>query len=105
MTYDVVVVGAGTAGVPCACEAASVGARVLLLEAADSVGGALHVSGGHLSAGGTARQRERGIDDDVARHLEDVLRVAGLSSPPPRLELTRRACEGAPDALGWLEDL
>lgn len=105
MTYDVVVVGAGTAGIPCACEAAAAGARVLLLEAADSVGGALHVSGGHVSAGGTSRQRERGIEDDVTRHLEDVLRVAGLSSPPPRLELTRRACEGAPDALGWLEDL
>jgi len=103
--YDVVVVGAGTAGIPCACEAAAAGARVLLLDASDDVGGALHVSGGHLSAGGTRRQRERGIDDDPGRHYEDVLRVAGLSPALPRLALTRRVCEGAPDVIGWLEDL
>src|SRR6476469_2997586 len=105
MRFDLIVVGAGTAGIPCACEAAARGSRVLLLEAADDIGGALHTSGGHISAGGTARQRERGIDDDPDRHLADVLRIAGLSPALPRLELTRRVCEGAPATLSWLEEL
>jgi glycine/D-amino acid oxidase-like deaminating enzyme len=105
MRWDLIVVGAGTAGIPCACEAADRGARVLLLEAADDIGGALHVSGGHLSAGGTDRQRERGISDDPDRHFQDVLRVAGLSPALPRLELTRRVCEAAPATLAWLEGL
>ena len=60
MDYDLIVVGAGTAGIPCAIEAAEAGARVLLIEKAAEVGGTLHVSGGHLSAAGARRQRERG---------------------------------------------
>lgn len=37
--HDLIVVGAGTAGLPCAIEAASRGARVLLLEKAAEIGG------------------------------------------------------------------
>ncbi|MDD9371933.1 MAG: FAD-dependent oxidoreductase, partial [Acidimicrobiales bacterium] len=58
--YDILVVGAGTAGIPCAIEASERGARVLLVDKADRVGGALHVSGGHMTGAGTRRQRERG---------------------------------------------
>ncbi len=103
--FDIIVVGAGTAGIPCACAAAAAGARVLLLDAAGEVGGALHVSGGHMSAGGTALQRDRGIHDDAQRHLEDIWRVAGLSTHLPRRELTRRVCEDAPGTMAWLEGL
>jgi hypothetical protein len=45
LTYDVVVVGAGTGGVTAAIQAARLGARVALLEETDWVGGQLTASG------------------------------------------------------------
>ena len=53
MTWDVIVVGAGTAGMPLAIFAAKRGARVLVLEQAATVGGTLPVSAGQVSAAGT----------------------------------------------------
>ena len=38
-TYDLIVVGAGTAGMPCAIAAAQKGGRVLVVEKASRVGG------------------------------------------------------------------
>ena len=101
MNVDLIVVGAGTAGIPCAVEAAEAGARVLLLEKDTEVGGTLHVSGGHLSAAGARRQRERGIDDDPEAHLADVKRI---SEGTAREDLTRLAVEGAAETVDWLED-
>jgi fumarate reductase flavoprotein subunit len=103
MTYDLVVVGAGSAGLTCAIAAGSQGARVLLLDAADDVGGTLHVSGGHLSGGGTAAQRRAGIVDSPADHYADVLRI---SPQLARRDLLRHACDLAPGLIDWLtEDL
>ena len=56
-----VVLGAGTAGLACAIEAAARGAHVAVVETSDRVGGTLHVSGGHMSAAGTRRQRAGGV--------------------------------------------
>ncbi len=100
--YDVVVVGAGTAGIPCALEAATAGARVLLLEKDGRVGGTLHTSGGHLSAAGTRRQAAQSIQDDSDLHLADVRRISHGSA---RDDLVRRAVELAPVTVDWLDDL
>jgi heterotetrameric sarcosine oxidase alpha subunit len=43
---DVLVVGAGPAGIAAACEAGRAGARVILLDERPELGGALHVEGG-----------------------------------------------------------
>ena len=67
--YDLLIVGAGTAGLPCAIAAAEAGGRVLLVEKSDRLGGTLHLSGGHFSAAGTRRQRVRDLDDDADRHF------------------------------------
>ena len=48
--YDVAVIGAGTTGIPVALSAAERGAKVVLVEAADAIGGTLHLSSGSLSA-------------------------------------------------------
>ena len=55
--FDFIVVGAGAAGLPCAIFGARAGARVLLVEKQSGIGGTLHVSSGHLAAGGTKRQK------------------------------------------------
>ena len=74
--YDLIIVGAGTAGIPCAVAAAENGAKVLLLDKADDIGGSLHTSGGHMSAAGTRRQKEKGIVDSVESHRADIDRIS-----------------------------
>jgi choline dehydrogenase-like flavoprotein len=99
--FDVVVVGAGNAGLPCAIEAASRGLTTLLIEKDVRIGGCLHTTGGHLSAAGARRQREAGIDDSVEQHLADVRRLTGGTH---RDDLVRIALEHAADAVDWLDD-
>ncbi|MEZ5487321.1 MAG: FAD-dependent oxidoreductase [Steroidobacteraceae bacterium] len=60
--WDLIVVGAGTAGLPAALFAAHRGARVLLLEKAAQTGGTLWFSGGRMSAAGTRLQASTGSE-------------------------------------------
>jgi succinate dehydrogenase/fumarate reductase flavoprotein subunit len=99
--YDILIVGAGTAGIPCAIEAAKQGARVLLVDKAARVGGTLHVSGGHMTGAGTRRQRERGIEDHPDRHYDDVMRIGRNMANP---EILRRAVDLAPGLIDWLDE-
>lgn len=99
--YDVAVVGAGPAGIACAVTAAERGLRVVLVEKADRVGGALFWSGGHMSAAGTRRQAARGIEDSVDAHYEDIVRISRGTMRP---DITRLCVEQAVPALEWLED-
>ncbi|MCD4524356.1 FAD-dependent oxidoreductase [Nocardioides sp. cx-173] len=97
--FDLVVVGTGPAGLTCAIRAARGGARVLLVEKDRRIGGTLHLSGGHLSAGGTSLQRERGIDDDPERHLADIQRI---SHGTGRRDLMSLVTTHAPEVVEWL---
>lgn len=98
---DLLVVGAGTAGLPCAIEAARGGLRVELVDAAADIGGTLRVSAGHMSAAGTRRQREAGIDDDPDQHLADVMRIGHHRGDPA---LIRLAVDEAPRLVDWLDE-
>jgi fumarate reductase flavoprotein subunit len=98
--WDLIVVGAGTAGLPTALFAADRGLQVLCLEVTSQVGGTLWLSGGQMSAAGTRRQRELGIDDSAEQHLEDVLRI---SQGTADAALVRRAVTQAGPTLDWLE--
>lgn len=98
---DVLVVGAGTAGIPAAVHAGRRGARVLLVDAAARVGGTLHVSSGHMSAAGTRLQAQRGIQDDAQAHFDDVVRISRGTANP---DLLRLATAHAGETLDWLMD-
>ncbi|MEM4724489.1 MAG: FAD-dependent oxidoreductase, partial [Candidatus Hadarchaeum sp.] len=100
--WDLIIVGAGTAGMPCAIAAAEHHAQVVVIEKASDVGGTLHITGGHLSAAGTRRQRQRGIDDSPDRHFADVMRISRGTADPV---LVRLAVDEAPRTLDWLDDL
>lgn len=69
---DVVVVGGGPGGCAAAVEAARAGARVVLLEAGDAVGGNAARSTGYLAFADTDMQREAGIDDTPEAFLADM---------------------------------
>lgn len=99
--WDVIVVGAGAAGMSCAIEAAGNGLEVLVVERSERSGGALHWSGGHLSAAGCRRQRQAGIEDTPEQHFEDIMEINGGTGD---VELIRLAVEEAPKTVDWLED-
>jgi len=101
-TYDIIIIGAGTAGMTCAIEAAEQGASVVLVEKADKIGGAMHWSGGHMSAGGTQLQIRNNIEDSIQDHYDDIIRINESSGD---LKLIRKAVEEAPNTLNWLDDL
>lgn len=99
--WDVIVVGAGTAGLPTAIFAGRRGARVLLIEAADRIGGALHLSSGSLSAAGTKRQKEKGIDDSPENQFNDSLRISHGTGDRTVLRLWHN---NAAKTFDWLMD-
>ncbi|HEY7556376.1 MAG TPA: FAD-dependent oxidoreductase [Candidatus Binatia bacterium] len=72
---DVVVIGAGAAGLPAAIKAADGGASVLVVEANYDIGGHAIISGGNVPlGGGTSAQKKYGIEDSpdvVFRDLTD----------------------------------
>lgn len=100
--WDVIVVGAGTAGMPTAIFAAERGARVLMVEHDNRVGGALHYSGGQMAATGTRLHKERGIDDSPEEFLEDIRRISHNTHNEELIKIVTRE-SGA--AIDWLLDL
>jgi fumarate reductase flavoprotein subunit len=99
--WDVIVVGAGTAGMPLAIFAARRGSRVLLIDAAPRTGGTLLLSSGQMSAAGTKLQRSLGIDDTPQEHYDDVMRISANTANP---EVLRLAVDNAAAAADWLMD-
>jgi len=65
LTYDVVVVGGGAAGIGAAANAKDAGASVLLIEKQGRMGGNTVISGGLIYATGTSFQAEAGVEDSV----------------------------------------
>ena len=100
--YDVIVIGAGGAGLCAAISAADAGARVALLEAGKRVGGSTALAGGFVLAAGTAQQRALGIEDTPEAMAQYVLERNGTTSPE---DVVRRVCNEAPRLLEWLGEI
>jgi fumarate reductase flavoprotein subunit len=99
---DLVIVGAGTAGMPCAIEAVAAGLRVAVIEKTPRPGGTLHVSLGQMSGAGTALQRDRGIADDPQAHLDDILRI---NRGTGRRDILERTVPLQGETIDWLMSL
>jgi len=101
--FDLIVVGAGTAGLSCSVTAAGLGLKVAVIEQMREIGGTLHRTSGFMSAAGTRRQRSQGItNDSVELHLSDTLSIARRGFNPALIE---RAVRSAPETLDWLDGL
>ena len=97
-TWDLIVVGGGTAGMPAALFATERGARVLLIDIAPQLGGTMDRSSGQVAAAGTVWQQEQGIVDSPDAHYDDVMRINRHTSDP---RLTRLLVDNAADTLNW----
>lgn len=87
---------------PCALEAAKRGRTVLVVEKDSKVGGTLHLTGGHMSAGGTQQQTQKGIADTPEAHFNDVMDISFGTADPG---LVRVATTEAPQTIAWLDSL
>ena len=82
---DVLVIGAGVAGMRSAIKACESGAKVVILEKTDRVGGTL--GGGTLIGVNSVLQKESGIEDDPELLIGDFERLnAGYQSRNPDVE-------------------
>lgn len=100
---DVLVVGAGGAGVSAAAEAALNGAKVLVLEKSGIMGGTTNLSGGVMQAAGTAYQKEfTAYQDDTPEKHAALWIKAGEGMVDE--ELVTDLANGAPEHIAWLAD-
>jgi len=98
---DVLVVGAGPAGLMCALESAQHGLAVTVIESAPEIGGTFRVAAGHMSAAGTRQQRLAGIDDHPDSHFADIMEIGYGRADPA---LVRLAVDTAPVFVDWLDE-
>ena len=100
---DVLVVGAGGAGVSAAAEAAMAGAKVLIYEKAAIAGGTTNLSGGVMQAAGTRFQKEftKYQDDTPEKHA--ALWIKAGENYVDEALVTDLA-KGAPEHIHWLAD-
>jgi flavocytochrome c len=71
---DVIIVGAGGAGMAAAYEAASAGASVIVVDMASAYGGTAAMSGGGCFAVGTPLQQQKGFEDSPDLAFRDWIR-------------------------------
>lgn len=98
---DVIVIGAGGAGLAAAITAAEDGASVIVLEKMSNVGGNTLISGGEMAAPGNWLQEKEGIADDVETFYNDILTGGDNEADPA---LVRILAENALDSALWLRD-
>jgi len=99
--YDVVVVGAGGAGMCAAIEAKNAGAKVVLLEKMSFVGGNTLISGAEYAAPGNWIQKKEGIEDSADKHFADTMAGGDNKADPALVRvLSNNALAGAE----WLKD-
>jgi len=99
---DIIVVGAGLAGLAAAITAADAGASVLVVDKHYKIGGSAMGAGGSFSAAGSRLQREKKIEDSPERHLQDANRIGKGKADPALLRLYT---EQAAPTQEWLESL
>lgn len=98
---DVLILGAGPAGLSAAWEAQAAGAEVLVLEM-EAVAGGSGWWAQNFYAAGTALQASRGVSDSPAVALAEWAALTGGDPDDPQV---RAFVEGSAATLDWLESL
>ena len=98
---DVIVIGAGMAGLSSAVRASQLGANVLVFEQMPRIGGSAAVAGGSIVGAETIIEKEAGIEDSIDLLYADFGRLGGEGNYNP--EVARKFAERAGTAVDWLD--
>lgn len=101
-TTDVVIIGAGGAGLAAAVSAHQNGAKVIVVEKMPRIGGNTILSGSAYNTVDPVRQSKQGIEDSVDKHFTQIYEGGDKQGNP---ELIRTLVENAYPALEWLEGM
>ncbi len=99
---DVVIIGAGGAGLSAAQAAADAGAKVIVLEKMPFVGGNTNYATGGLNASYTDQQKANGIEDSPEQFYEDTMTGGKNINNPVLVEVLTNNSKGTVD---WLVNL
>lgn len=99
---DVVVVGAGGAGMAAAVTASQNGANVIVIEKSGSMGGNTVLSGGAFNAVEDGSEMAASTNDSVDKHYTQTFEGGDKEAKP---ELVKILVENAWSAVEWLKDL
>lgn len=102
LTADIVVIGAGGAGMAAAVEAAEAGKSVIIVEKMPIVGGNTNRATGGINAAETKVQEAAGIVDTKETFYKDTL-TGGKEKNDPILLQTM--VDNAPGAVEWLNEM
>lgn len=100
-TTDVVVIGAGGAGLTASIEAKEKGAKVILVEKTAVIGGNTNFATGGLNATETKYQKEKGIKDSVKLFIDDTMKGGKNKNNP---ELVKKLAEKSSETVDWLTE-
>lgn len=99
---ELVIIGAGGAGLTAAIEAAMNGLQVVVLEKMPMVGGNTKLATGGLNAAETSSQEALDIEDSVETFIEDIMKGGGNINNE---ELVRIMAEASAETVDWLQEL
>lgn len=97
--YDVVIIGAGGAGLSAAIAATEAGASTLVFESEREVGGSMSQSAGMFTAAGTSVQKSLGVQDDPGKFFQHYM---DLNQWRLRPGLIRVFCQASTPTFEWL---
>jgi len=100
-SHDIVIIGAGGAGLTAAIEAKAAGADVIVLEKMPMAGGNTLISGAEYAAANNWIQKKEGIEDSAELHIQDTLKGGDNLA---KEELVRIMAENALAGAEWLRD-
>lgn len=101
-SVNVVVVGAGGAGMAAALSAKENGTEVVVIEQMDYVGGNTSRAEGGMNAAGTVFQKEKGIEDTAEAMIEDTIKGGKELNDK---ELVTFLAENSSPTVDWLTSI
>lgn len=99
---DMIVVGAGMAGMCATVRGVELGLKVLMLEESVRAGACMYNAGGTISGAGFKIQKENGVEDTPESFYNDILKQGGEGEY--NVELAKTHTERAKDAIDWLDE-
>jgi succinate dehydrogenase/fumarate reductase flavoprotein subunit len=100
--YDVLVVGSGISGLCASLEAVNAGARVLLVDSEEELGGSSRLSTGMIMGAGTRFQKQRGIDDSPEALYRHYMT---LNQWKVQQSVAKTLCYEVGPSIEWLNDI